>query len=154
MHFNAIPTAAVHAFRAGAHDALNNPPERALSDGKGQPCRHCLRQVPAGAEMLVLAYKPFETTQAYSEVGPIFLCADDCKAGDSNTLPPILQMSPEYLLKGYTSDERIVYGTGRITPQDEVTREIEKIFDQDGVEFVHIRSARNNCYLARVDRTT
>ena len=33
---------------------------------------------------------------------------------------PEVVVSPEYLLKGYSSDERIVYGTGQITPKADI----------------------------------
>jgi len=75
--FSALPTDIAAAYRAGGRDAFGNPPERKLSDGDGNPCRHCLRNISEGAEMLVLAHKPFEGTHPYAEVGPIFLCASE-----------------------------------------------------------------------------
>jgi hypothetical protein len=56
------------------------PAERAVSDGQGNPCRSCLHEVPAGAGMLILAARPFPAAQPYAETGPIFFCADACKA--------------------------------------------------------------------------
>lgn len=152
MHFKAIPTKVAQAFRAGAFDAHGNPPERIVSGGKGFPCRHCLNLIPEGAGALVLAYNPFEGRHPYAEVGPIFLCESECAPGDSEHAPAVLQTSPTYLAKGYSEKEWIVYGTGRIAPQNELEAEIDKIFAQPEVKFVHIRSATNNCMLMRVDR--
>ena len=40
----------------------------------------------------------------------------------------MLEASPEYLIKGYTNDERIKYGTGAIVPKENVTRKLSVIF--------------------------
>ncbi len=94
-----------------------NQAERgAFSDGDGVPCRHCFAHVPAGREYLILAHRPFPAPQPYAETGPIFLCADACARWDGPGVPPVLTTSPDYLLKGYTADHRILYGTGSVVP--------------------------------------
>jgi len=150
--FTALPTAIVDAYRSGAPDAFGNPPERAISDGHANPCRHCLRDISAGDGMLVLAHKPFDGTHPYAEVGPIFLCADACPRGGGPDLPEVLTTSPDYLIKGYSADDRIVYGTGTVSPTPELQDRLETIFANPEVAYIHVRSARNNCYQARVDR--
>ncbi len=65
-------------------------------------------------------------------------------------MPPVLQSSPDYLLKGYSADFRIVYGTGRITLAADIAHVAAEILADDGVAFVDVRSARNNCFLCRV----
>lgn len=79
--FTAIPTEIARAYQAGGPDANGQPPERHISDGGGNPCRHCLGLIPKGAKMLVLAHRPFPNPQPYAEIGPIFLCASSCAAG-------------------------------------------------------------------------
>ncbi|WP_299287816.1 DUF1203 domain-containing protein [uncultured Tateyamaria sp.] len=151
--FTALPSDIVAAYRAGGPDAFGNPPERAVSDGDGNPCRHCLCDIPAGAPMLVLAHKPFAGTHPYAEVGPIFLCAEPCtRGGGGAELPPILTTSPDYLIKGYSDADRIVYGTGAVTPTSQISARLDQIFANPDVAYIHVRSARNNCYQARVDR--
>ena len=150
--FTALPTDTVTAYRAGAPDAFGNPPERKISTGPGNPCRHCLRNIPEGAEMLLLAHKPFEGTHPYAEVGPIFLCARACPRGGGTNMPEIFTTAPDYLIKGYSADDRIVYGTGAVTPTPEIAQRLDAIFADPQVAYIHMRSARNNCYQARVDR--
>ncbi|WP_299701310.1 DUF1203 domain-containing protein [uncultured Tateyamaria sp.] len=150
--FTALPTDLVQTYRAGGPDAFGNPPERKISDGGANPCRHCLRNIPAGSEMLVLAHKPFDGTHPYAEVGPIFLCADECARGGGADLPDILTTSPDYLIKGYSADDRIVYGTGTITPTPDIQTRVAAIFADPDVAYIHVRSARNNCYQTRIDR--
>lgn len=150
--FAALPTPIARAYQSGGPDAFGNPPERAISDGDGNPCRHCLRDIPEGSEMLILAHKPFTGAHPYTEVGPIFLCADTCASGDGNETPHILTTSPDYLLKGYTQQDRIQYGTGTIAPTERLDQTIAAIFDHPDVAYIHVRSARNNCYQCRINR--
>jgi len=152
MQFIALPTAIVRAIQAGGDDAHGQPPERAVSDGNGNPCRHCLRDIPKGKHMLILAYRPFEGTHPYAETGPIFLCADACPQGGGIDLPQILQTSPDYLLKGYCAQDRIVYGTGAVIPADQINSYAARILQVQSVAYIHVRSARNNCYQLRIDR--
>ena len=151
--FTALPTHIARTYQNGGPDAYGHPPERKTSDGAGNPCRHCLRDIPTGAAMLVLAHRPFDTLHPYAETGPIFLCADPCtRGGGCDELPEILTTSPDYLIKGYGTDDRIVYGTGAVVARDQITRRIVEIFSDPTIAYLHVRSARNNCYQLRVDR--
>lgn len=151
MKFSGLTTQDTAALRQGAGDAFGNAAEPAISNGGGVPCRHCLRLIPEGAPYLIFAHKPFETTQPYSEIGPIFVCAQDCAAPDG-TLPQVLETSQTYLLKAYSKDERIIYGTGAIVTAGDVTLFSQRLLDRPDVAFVDARSASNNCWIARITR--
>jgi len=151
LRFTPIPTETVRAYQAGGLDANGQVPERHISDGGGNPCRHCLGMIPAGAGMLVLAHRPFPQPQPYAETGPIFLCADPCFAGGSPDLPAMLA-STDYILRGYGADNRIVYGTGAVVATEAITAEAAARLADPRVAYVHIRSARNNCFQCRIDR--
>jgi len=149
--FTPIPTETVRAYQAGGPDANGQPPERQISDGGGNPCRHCLQMIPQGAGMLILAHRPFPAPQPYAELGPIFLCADPCEAGGGSALPEML-VSPDYIVRGYGADDRIVYGTGAVVPTDRIAARAADLLADPRVAYVHVRSARNNCYQVRIDR--
>lgn len=140
----------VRRLRAGGPDAYGNPAERTVSPGAGTPCRSCLRNVPEGAEMLVLAARPFPNLHPYAETGPIFFCANECTPHDGVDTPPILETSPDYLLKAYDPTDRIIYGTGQITPKDQIAGYAGQLFERDDVAYVDVRSASNNCFLTRI----
>lgn len=146
----ALPTDLVRAWQSGAPDAYGNPPERHVSHGTGNPCRHCLDFIPEGAEMLVLAHRPFPGLHPYAETGPIFLCASPCARFEGPGIPPALRASPDYLLKGYGADDRIVYGTGKVVAAEALMTHAEWVLDRPGVAYVDVRSARNNCFQARI----
>jgi hypothetical protein len=152
IRFTPIPTAIARAYQSGAADANGQPPERHVSDGDGNPCRHCLRMIPKGEGMLVLAHRPFPAPQPYAEVGPIFLCENKCLAGEGGPgLPQVLD-SPDYIVRGYSAADRIVYGTGGVVPTDAIPARAEELLARPEVAYVHVRSARNNCYQLRIDR--
>lgn len=150
IRFRGLPTDAVRALQAGGPNAYGMGPERAVSDGAGTPCRHCLRHTPAGAAHLVLAWRPFPAAQPYAETGPIFLCAEPCAAWSGAGPPPILD-SPSYLLRAYDARDRIVYGTGAVTPTDAVEARAAMLLARPRVAYVHLRSAANNCFQARLE---
>ncbi len=154
IRFTPIATDIVRRLQADGPDANGQTPERAISDGGGNPCRHCLRMVPQGAGMLVLAHRPFPAPQPYAEVGPIFLCADPeaCPAPEPSDAVPEALSSPDYILRGYSADHRIVYGTGAVASTDRLGDEAEARLADPRVAYLHVRSARNNCYQVRIDR--
>ena len=152
IHFTPIPTPMVRAYQAGGPDANGQPPEKATSDGDGNPCRHCLGMIPKGAGMLILAHRPFPAPQPYAEMGPIFLCADACEAPQDSAEIPVMLASPDYILRGYGANDRIVYGTGGVVSVDQITTQAQAKLADPNVAYVHVRSARNNCFQVRIDR--
>lgn len=151
VRFTPMPTETARHYQSGGADANGQVPESAVSDGGGNPCRHCLRMIPEGAGMLILAHRPFPAPQPYAEVGPVFLCADPCEAGGGAALPEILA-SPDYIVRGYSPADRIVYGTGGVIPTPGIAARAEALLARDDVAYVHVRSARNNCFQLRIDR--
>jgi hypothetical protein len=151
MRYTPLPTPIASAYQAGGPDANGQTPELCVSDGSGNPCRHCLRMIPKGAGMLVLAHRPFPGPQPYAEIGPIFLCAEPCAAGGGPEVPEILA-SPDYIVRGYGPDDRIVYGTGGVVPTGAIPARANTLFADPAVAYVHVRSARNNCFQLRIDR--
>lgn len=148
--FTAMPAKEAEAFRAGTPDAYGLMPEKAVSPG-GMPCRHCLSQIDEGEAMLILAYRPFPSLQPYAETGPVFLHAEACERyPQTAAIPPMLD-SPDYIVRGYGADDRIVYGTGAVTATGEIVSRARQLLARADVAYVHVRSARNNCYQCRID---
>jgi hypothetical protein len=154
IRFEAMPTGEARAYQAGKPDANGQIPERHVSGGDGVPCRHCQEDVAKGGAYLILSYRPFPVLQPYAESGPIFLHAEPCKRFNAAGEPPPMFFANErrYLIKGYNSEDRIVYGTGKIVEPADMRAAAEAIFARDGVKYIHVRSALNNCYQCRIDR--
>ena len=153
IRFVALETPIVQALQQGGADANGQPPERQVSDGAGVPCRHCLHPVGSGEPYLILAHRPFPKPQPYAEMGPIFLHAESCPRHAGNGEVPDMLRSPQYILRGYNADDRIVYGSGQIVPTPQIPREAARMFKDARIAYVHVRSASNNCYQCRIDRT-
>lgn len=152
IRFVALETSVVEALRQGGADANGQPPERQMSDGAGVPCRHCLHPVGRGEPYLILAHRPFPNPQPYAELGPIFLHAKPCDGHRDNGEVPDMLRSPQYILRGYNAEDRIVYGSGQIVPTPEIPRAAAQMFNDPRIAYVHVRSASNNCYQCRIDR--
>ncbi len=149
-----MPTEEARKFQRGGTDANGQVPEKTKSNGNGNPCRHCLEFIAEGDEMLIVSYRPFNSLQPYAEQGPVFLHARECDAysGEGDALPKALSNKTECIVRGYGADERIVYGTGKVTPLGEITSRADELLADTEIEFVHVRSASNNCWQARIDR--
>lgn len=153
IKFLALETSAVRALQNGGRDANNMLPEKVISEGGSMPCRHCLTNIKAGEEMLIIAHRPFESVQPYAEQGPIFLHEEQCLRYKENRTPPKMFLEQEhYLIRGYTSDERIKYGTGKVIKTSSMADECAAILADIEIKFIHVRSASNNCYQCRVER--
>jgi hypothetical protein len=154
IRFEAMPTEVAREYQSGGLDAYGQSPERRIADGRFRvPCRHCLTDVAPGDEYLVLAYRPFTTLQPYTETGPIFLHANACdRHPAAPDTPELLRKSVQMIVRGYSADERIVYGTGAVVPTDRIAEAAATLLTRDDIAFVHVRSASNNCFQCRIDR--
>ncbi len=150
--FIPLPDADAAHYRAGGADAYGLTPERRIATDGDIPCRHTLRLLPPGTPYIVVAHRPFAGLNPYTETGPIFLAAEPGPgAGPSPDLPPFLNSS-RYIVRGYDADERILYGTGAVTPTAEIIDACARLLARAEVAFVHVRSASNNCFHVRVER--
>ena len=73
--------------------------------------------------------------------------------GAAPGIPHLAAQRERYLLKGYHPNDRIYYGTGRIVPSAEVAAAAADILARPDVAYVHVRSALNNCYQCRIERS-
>ena len=151
IRYVALDTSDVRRLQSGGADINGQLPERVARAEGTVPCRHCLGHVAKGDPYLILAYRPFPEAQPYAEQGPIFLHAEGCLRGGGDRTPSMFG-SPEYIMRGYSENDRIVYGSGRIVPTDRMTEVAEAMFADPQIAYIHVRSATNNCYHCRVER--
>ncbi len=152
LRYTPMPSALAARYRRREPDAYGLTPEIHVSDGIGMPCRHCLANIKAGDSYLILAYRPFPELQPYAETGPIFLHAEECDAyAGGAAVPPILTTSKDYLLRGYSEDNRIVYGSGSVVPVADINTRAAELLHRPEIAYIHVRSARNNCYQCRIE---
>jgi hypothetical protein len=152
IRFIAMTTTLARHYQAGGADANGQTPEVSTSDGDGVPCRHCLQNVKAGEKYLILSHRPFPAPQPYAETGPIFLHAEACERhAETAELPEMFNENSDYILRGYSCQDRIVYGTGGVIKTDGIAGRAEELLTRDDIAYVHMRSARNNCFQCRIE---
>lgn len=153
LRFIAMPSETARGFHEGLPDAHGQPPERHVSDGSGNPCRHCLSDIAEGEPFLILAWRPFPAPQSYAETGPIFLHAENCERhGEAEGMPAMFLERERFLLRGYGLDDRIVYGTGQLAAAGDLTQAAVALLDRPEVAYLHVRSAGYNCYQCRIEK--
>jgi hypothetical protein len=153
LNFIALDSDRVRALQGGAPDANGQTPERQISDGGGNPCRHCLEDIAEGEAFLVLAHRPFPAPQPYAEVGPIFLHAEGCpRYREDGGAPEMFARRAAVLIRGYGSDDRIVYGSGKVIPTEEIEAVATDLLQRPEIAYIHLRSASNNCFQCRIER--
>jgi Protein of unknown function (DUF1203) len=150
--FRAIPTDLARGYQAGGPDAYGRPPEPRAADDSPVPCRHCMTLIE-GEAYLVLAHRPFSALQPYAETGPIFVHARRCERhADTGEPPALLLRARQVIVRGYSADERIVYGTGAVIAPDGLAETAAAVLDRPDVAFAHVRYASTNCFACRIDR--
>ena len=153
IRFVPLETKLVQRLQTGGPDANGQVPEHHISPGGMMPCRHCLTDIAAGEAYLILAHRPFPTAQPYAEQGPIVLHAQACaRQPETEDAPRMLLTREAVLIRGYGSDDRIVYGTGRVLPPALMAQAAREAFGDPRIRYMHVRSASNNCYQCRIDR--
>jgi len=101
----------------------------------------------------VLSYRPFDELQPYAECGPIFLHAERCDAyHDSSKIPEIYLNGEQRIVRGYDTNGRIIYGTGKVVEPSDIANYAAELLVDANVDHVHVRSSQNNCYAFRIDR--
>ena len=151
LHVRGMSTEDSSRFRNLEPDANGQKPVEMISDGKSNPCRHCLGLIAKADAMLLLAYRPFDQLQPYAETGPIFLHKDSCERYDSNVLPIWFDYFDPAIIRGYNQQHAIIYDTGKVVLGEELATACQAILNNALVCYVHIRS-KFNCFQCRVDR--
>lgn len=57
------------------------------------------------------------------------------------------------LIRGYGADDRIVYGTGKVIPTADLAETAASLFRRPDIAYAHLRSASNNCFQCRLERS-
>lgn len=151
LHVRGINTKDSIRLRNLEPDANGQSPVEMISDGKSNPCRHCLGLIAKGDAMLLLAYRPFDQLQPYAETGPIFLHKDSCERYDSHVMPDWFDHFDPAIIRGYNEQHYIRYDTGKALAGKELGTACRNILSDTSIAYVHIRS-KFNCFQCRVDR--
>lgn len=151
LQVKGIPTDQVEHIRSGGPDAHGQRTLVRVAEGVANPCRHCLGLIAEGDRKLIFAYRPFANPQPYAEIGPIFLHERACERYESDSLPSWFAFLDPAIIRGYDSEDWILYETGQVASGAELDGVCRDILENPKVSYVHIRS-KYNCFQCRVDR--
>jgi hypothetical protein len=120
-----------------------------LAAGTG-PCRCCLRPfVPGRDRRLLFTYRPAGDESSLMAPGPVFIHADHCDAYAGEGFPTELRALP-LAFEARASHSRV----SQLTTDRDATaeRQIERLLENAGNDWLHVRHAQAGCFIARVDR--
>ncbi len=116
------------------------------------PCRHCLGYAKQHSGIVLFAYTPFKTPGPYSEVGPVFVCSDECQSyADINHLPPVVTHN-HVGLRTYNQHHELLYLHSGLVQGKDAQNALEKVFREPEVAYAHFRTAQYGCFLCAVER--
>jgi Protein of unknown function (DUF1203) len=140
-----IAETARRAVNAGASD-------HALVTAKAPgtyPCRHCLRWAEPGERVILFPYPAIPTGHPYSEIGPIFVHADQCKRYSATDEYPADFRSGR-VFRAY--DERSNIIDAQVVDGREPELVIQELFENPETAFVDVRSVTHGCFTFRIQR--
>jgi hypothetical protein len=128
-----------------------HPAHTELAKGYG-PCRQCLRAFAVGEERRILfTYDPFHKKESLPLPGPVFIHESECERyPEDGGFPPDM-LSHRLTLNGYATGRRVV--AQRYIEDGIVGPEIERLFENPDVAYIHVRDTAAGCYDFSIERT-
>ncbi len=123
-----------------------------VRDGKPHQCRVCLTLSHPDESVILLAHRPFESQQPYAETGPIFVHERPCQPYVENSIYPPDFPRSAVVLRGYSSDERIL--DAQAVGKREVETVIAELFANPEIAYLHARNLGHGCFMFRLDRAS
>ena len=140
-----IAEAARRAVIAGAADHALVTAESARSC----PCRHCLRWAQPSERVILFPYAAIPPGHPYSEIGPIFVHAENCQRYSTTGEYPA-DFRNGRVFRAYDSSYAII--DAEVGNVDEPEVVIEKLFQNANAAFVDARSVTHGCFTFRIQR--
>ena len=155
MNFNylPIPQVSIDKIRNNKEDDFGHKVEISIAGEVGYgPCRCCLKQFKEGEKRLLFSYAPVVADHAYSETGPVFIHENCLPYNETFKFPEEIKngrRSIHLVLRCYNKEKRMIFARF-VKDNNEVENNIAALFADPLVEFIHIRNATYQCFIAEV----
>lgn len=117
----------------------------------GFPCRVTLGWATPGEKVLLFKHNPFDAASPYAELGPVFARpSGSASVLAPNETPTYIADVPLIVVRGYDDTTSIVHAD--VAPGRDCKAAIRRAFENEAVEYVHVRAAAYGCFQFRVDR--
>jgi hypothetical protein len=113
------------------------------------PCRHCLRWAQPGQSVVLFPYAAIPSGHPYSEIGPIFVHANECERYSATNEYPA-DFRNGRVFRAYDSNYNIIDAQVMNDSEPEVV--IDRLFQNPDTAFVDVRSVTHGCFTFRVQR--
>ena len=124
---------------------------RVIADGPGYPCRVSLVDASPGDELVLCHHAHHDVASPYRAAGPIFVRrAATASASFVDVVPPVLA-TRLLSVRAYDAAGDLV--AAEVVPGAELRAQIERMFGDPAVAYLHAHNARPGCFAARIDRS-
>ena len=151
--YHPIPKTYTDKIRQSMHDDFGHPVEVSIAGETGYgPCRCCLKQFQPGEKRLLFSYAPVNAANPYNEVGPVYIHEECSTYRDSSSFPPEVKngrLPIRLVLRCYNRERRMILARF-IKDNNDVEKMIRELFADPLIEFIHIRNAVYQCFIAEV----
>jgi hypothetical protein len=149
LKYRPLPTAVAQTARRDFVDSFGH--RLHVQPGEPSPCRHCLRIARPDQPLVLLAYRPFaEDHGPYSEMGPIFVHADECEAyAQTDTFPPDF-LTRKLVLRAYSREHAIADAV--VAEPGEAEAAARTLFEDESINYVHARCVAYGCFNFVIER--
>jgi len=147
----AIPTEIAELVRkTGKSPNYGFAAHRETAAGRA-PCRHCLRLIRTNEEELYLfTYDPFSELGVPPLPGPVYIHAEACERSHGASSIPEAYRGRLLTFAAYGHDRNLIEER-RLTNGKE-DEEAGRLFADENVQYIHVRSTEAGCYLFRLER--
>jgi hypothetical protein len=119
------------------------------------PCRSCLKQTLPGERRLLFSYDPVKSDNPYNEVGPCYIHERECSPYENiYEFPEEVRNGRIHIplvLRCYNLTKHMIDAI-LIKNNHDVENQIEKLFENKEVAFIHVRNAEAQCFIIQVER--
>jgi len=140
-------------FRLSSRQLAEQGMQKVIAHSKpGYPCRIRLEDAEVGEELLLLPYQHQPADSPYRASGPIFVS----RVGQQHVLP--VGEIPDYvrlrLMSVRAYDQAHMMLTANVCAGEDVAMEIESMFADPAVSYIHLHNAKRGCFSCLVQRAS
>lgn len=140
-------------IRSSMKDDFGHAVEVSIAGEAGYgPCRCCLHQFKPGEKRLLFSYAPVGGDNPYNETGPVYIHESCFPYNEKNKFPEEVKkgrIAFHLVLRCYNYQKRMIFACF-VKDNNDVENNIAELFNDPQVEFIHIRNATYQCFIAEV----
>lgn len=138
-------------FALGESELVKKQAERLVVDAKpGFPCRVSLQDAEIGERVILLPFTHHRIESPYRASGPMFVRETAQEARLAPGEIPEVVRSRLISVRAYDQDGTML--AGKVSQGGEIKPEIEALFANPHISYIHLHNAGAGCYSCRVER--